>query len=245
MINKVFGLNLLTCPENLSSLEEGIISPKSTSTDTSRFTKCTNATDKGNSPSKDRKQIKKDLESENIEVNLTSKFKSEEPFSSQIHRSARNSRSISKEPIGRKLTECEEMKEKGSNAHFDQVSFEIELIEKLLSKLKFDSLVAYISNQIAKEQLSNKISINHEETSLLNIQKQIQTLQLTQFAESITNVHINKAKNLYYVTLDKTENLPMLELSEETYKYMMSFMDTSNFIISYDKPLNSQFNPNL
>jgi hypothetical protein len=142
----------------------------------------------------------------------------------------------------KKLTDLEDIKHTAFYSNNNQVELEINLIDRLLKNLNSEKLIRLLQMRAQEEALAiGKLNIPSE-ISLLNIRQQIKELQLTQFAESITSVHRNMQNMLYYVTLDKTEAYPCLELNEPVYKYFMSYLDTSNFILSYDKPLNTQLN---
>ena len=79
--------------------------------------------------------------------------------------------------------------------------------------------------------------------SIVNLQKQIKSLQITQFSESIFNVYKSSSlKQYFYIKLDKTEKYPDLQLNEESFRRLISYRDSSNFILSYDKPLSSKVN---
>lgn len=258
LINKAFGLDLFCSSENQLALDEIIFSPKSISN--SIITNSTNSTRASSHPIDSQLYIfnKKaynidGYSKEMIELSsnghfLPSSIKSlnqlgyVDNVNSNIDPIYKRRKCCVKN-ASKKLTELDEIKQTTYYSNNNQVELEINLIERLLKNLNSEKLIKVLQMKAEEEAIAIQKSNFPSETSLLNIRQQIKELQLTQFAESITSVHRNKQNLLYYVTLDKTELYPCLELNEQVYKYFMSYLDTSNFILSYDKPLNSQLNP--
>lgn len=121
------------------------------------------------------------------------------------------------------------------------IEFEIDFIKSLLKNSKIEKLVEFIDSKLKQEKDSQPR--NHSNALLLNIVYQIESLQLAQIAESIASVHCFQDKSKYLITLDETENLPKIEVNEVSYRLLLKYRDSSNFIISYDKNVNFQVLP--
>lgn len=123
----------------------------------------------------------------------------------------------------------------------NEVQQEILLINKILKHSKIEMLTDFLVGKIkAEQELQQDINKDH---LLINVYRQIESLQIAQISESIIKVHVLPDKSKYLVTLDETDRLPKIELNQSSYDLLMKYRDTSNLILSYDKTVNSHLIP--
>lgn len=120
----------------------------------------------------------------------------------------------------------------------NEVSLEINLINQILKKhskieLLGDFLLCKLKNEKdASPKINNQFLLQY-------ILKEVEALSLVQFAESIIHISTNQDRSKYLVTLDDTDDLPQIELNKASYDSLLKLRDTSNFILSYDKTVNT------
>jgi hypothetical protein len=120
-----------------------------------------------------------------------------------------------------------------TNQH-NQVSDELNLIETILQNDFYESSFRKAINSKVNEELI----LNNDQRLILlkNLENQIISLELAQYAESVTKIECNK-KNKSYLRLscDSADKLPSISVNETSYKFLFKFRDSSNFLFSLDK----------
>lgn len=137
-------------------------------------------------------------------------------------------------------TESSEKLNSGLNPP-SQIEQEIDFLSGVLKNSKIEKLIELIDLKVKTEKEEQPRIQNN--SLLLSIIYQIESLQLAQFAESVVSVHCFPDKSKYLIKLDETDNLPKIEVNEVSYRLLLKYRDGSNFIISYDKNVNFQALP--
>lgn len=121
-----------------------------------------------------------------------------------------------------------------NNANSDEILDEIKEINRILETEFNNNLICKtIENKLKEELILN----NSQKNMLLkNIRNQIVSLELAQYAESVTKIELSKkVKDCFKLSCDVSDKLPALKLNEKMYRYLFKFRDSSNFLFSLDK----------
>ena len=107
---------------------------------------------------------------------------------------------------------------------------EIDFIEELLIDSQGRNSLLYKiaqKQQLSENMISKANEANFEEIELRlqNLTQQIFTLQMRQFAESISRVQKCKNKNIFRISFDPEEKIDSIILNEKDYKQLLSFRD--------------------
>ena len=116
----------------------------------------------------------------------------------------------------------------------DKLKHEIALIESLLEKeFNEKKLKNFIESKLKEEKIlsNSKLSI-----LLKNIEVQLISLELAQYAESVNKIEQSQQDpNYLRLSCDPSDKLPSLCMSFQEYKFLFKYRDSSNFLFSLDK----------
>jgi hypothetical protein len=121
----------------------------------------------------------------------------------------------------------------------NEIDDEIQAIEeKLLSMENNNLLYCNELNERLTRYKKKMILDLYDKKSLKcrldNIINQIYTLQMRQFAESISIIKKDVKSNKYYIWFDVNDSVDPLELDQKTYKNLLSYRDSMNSVSVYD-----------
>lgn len=121
-----------------------------------------------------------------------------------------------------------------NNANNNELLDEIKEINSILeTEFNNNFISKTIENKLKEELILNN---NQKNMLLKNIRNQIVSLELAQYAESVTKIELSKkVKDCFKLSCDVPDKLPALKLNEKMYRYLFKFRDSSNFLFSLDK----------
>lgn len=122
-----------------------------------------------------------------------------------------------------------------NNLNNEYLNEEIGLIEERLNEIEQSNISYFVKlkESMLRERKALKLETSFD-LRLDNITNQIYTLQMKQFAESISNIKKDVKKNKYVLLFDPSECMEPLTLDEEDYKDLMKHRDPMNSISVYD-----------
>jgi hypothetical protein len=126
-----------------------------------------------------------------------------------------------------------------SNINNELIDEEIEILNKKIKEIEENNIyyLKSLKESIIKDKNSKKFDVNSDKVKLErfeNITNQIFTLQMKQFAESISNIKKDIKKNKYILIFDTSEAIDPLTLDEPYYKELLKYRDPMNSISIYD-----------
>jgi hypothetical protein len=127
-----------------------------------------------------------------------------------------------------------------NNLNTEDINEEINLIEDKLVDVEQSNLsyFKYLREKVWKTKgIVGKIDFQNDkimQERFENITNQIYSLQMKQFAESISTIKKDVKKNKYVLIFDSSEGVDPLTLDEGEYKELLCYRDPMNSISIYD-----------